>query len=136
MKVPASAGKKESFEELRIFQAARELANRVYELTRSSRLSRDFSLADQMRRSALSVLSNIAEGFERETDAEFIRSLYFAKGSCGELRAQALLASDQSYISEKEHAEIQALCRKLSAGLFNLISYLKQARNSKEKTHS
>ena len=75
------AAKKKSFENLRIFGEARALANRVYELTRAGRISRDFSLVDQMRRSALSVLSNIAEGFERQTDAEFIRSLYIAKGS-------------------------------------------------------
>ena len=90
--------KKGSLENLRIFNDARELANLVYDLTRSESFARDFALKDQMRRSALSVLSNIAEGFERETDAEFARFLYVAKGSCGELRAQTLLAQDQRFV--------------------------------------
>lgn len=106
-----SAAKVKSFEDLRVFQEARTLASHIYALTRSNQLSQDFALVDQMRRSALSVLSNIAEGFERETDAEFVRSLYLAKGSCRELRAQALLAWDQKFMTKDEHEEIRSLCR-------------------------
>ncbi len=89
-----------------------------------------------MRHPAVSVLSNIAEGFERETDAEFVRSLYIAKGSCGELSAQALLAWDQKFISKEEREAIRSQCRKISAGLFNLIAYLRHNRTSCTKERS
>jgi hypothetical protein len=82
-----SRGKGQSFEDLRMFVEARALTNRVYEITRTPAFAKDFALADQMRRSSLSIMSNIAEGYERQTDAEFARFLYIAKASCGELRA-------------------------------------------------
>ncbi|MBI3662066.1 MAG: four helix bundle protein [Acidobacteria bacterium] len=87
-----------SFEDLRIFKEARMLANRICTLTRTEIFSRDYALSDQMRRSAISILSNIAEGYERETTAEFARFLFIAKGSCGELRAQVMLAHDQKFV--------------------------------------
>jgi len=80
-----------------------------------------------MRRAAISIVSNIAEGFERETKPEFIRGLYIARGSCGELRAQCLLASDQKHISEDEHKSIAGDCRRVSAGLWRLIQHLKKS---------
>ena len=82
---------------------------------------------DQMRRSAVSVLSNIAEGYERETDSEFVRSLYIAKGSCGELRAQALVAHDQRYWSDSDYETVVGDCRKVSSQLSKLIAYLKDS---------
>ena len=83
-----------SFEDFEVFQDARELTILIYSLTRSGPISRDLALVNQMRRAAISILSNIAEGFEPETDAEFIRGLYVSKGSCGELRAQNLIVRD------------------------------------------
>ncbi len=123
--------KKGSFENLRIFGEARALANRVYEITSSPPFSRDFVMIDQMRRSAVSILSNIAEGFERQSRAEFVRFLFIAKGSCGELRAQAMLASDRKYMSKKDYEEIDGRCRKLGGGLFRLIEYLKKRESEK-----
>ena len=79
--------KEKSFENLRVFADARQLANRIFDLTSSPAFAKEFALVNQMRRAAVSVLSNIAEGYERETDSEFGRFLYVAKGSCGELRA-------------------------------------------------
>jgi four helix bundle protein len=79
-----------------------------------------------MRRSAISIVSNIAEGFERETKPEFIRGLYIARGSCGELRAQCLLAFDQKYIADDEHTSVSSDCRRLSAGLWRLIQHLRK----------
>ncbi|MDO8137782.1 MAG: four helix bundle protein [Candidatus Brocadiales bacterium] len=80
--------KAEGFEDLVVWQKARELVKRVYELTKGKEFARDFSLVDQLRRASVSVLSNIAEGFERGSNVEFIQFLYVAKGSCGEVRAQ------------------------------------------------
>jgi len=80
-----------------------------------------------MRRAAISILSNIAEGFERRTDPSFAHALMIAKGSCGEVRAQALISLDQKYISPKEYNEVVDSCRRLSAGLAKLIAYLKRS---------
>lgn len=86
----------ESFEELHIYQRARELTNSIYALTRSEIFARDRGLVDQIRRAAVSIMSNIAEGFERGATTEFIQFLYIAKGSCGEVRAQLRIAKDQN----------------------------------------
>jgi four helix bundle protein len=123
----------QSFEDLRVFQEARELSRRVHALTRSGSIAKDFVLVDQMRRAVLSVVSNIAEGFERQSNAEFIRFLYMAKGSCGELRAQALVAMDEGHWTKEIHAEIDDKCRKLSSGLSNFISYLERSDVSRRQ---
>ncbi|MEK7089656.1 MAG: four helix bundle protein [Patescibacteria group bacterium] len=81
----------ERFEELPIWKDARIISSEVYKKTRSFK---DFSLRDQMRRAAVSIVSNIAEGFERWSNKEFIQFLYIAKGSVGELRAQLYVAYD------------------------------------------
>lgn len=77
-----------SFEEMEIWNKAREITNTVYDLSESGRFASDFALRDQMRRAAISILSNIAEGFESQTQQTFIRYLAYAKASAGELRAQ------------------------------------------------
>jgi four helix bundle protein len=112
-------------EDLHIFGQARELANRIYALTRNSSFARDRALQDQTRRAAVSVLSNIAEGFERGTRREFAHALTVAKGSCGELRAQVAVASDQKYLSPADCEDVTNRCRRLSAGIARLISYLR-----------
>ncbi|MCI0403639.1 MAG: four helix bundle protein [Acidobacteria bacterium] len=112
-------------EDLHIYGQARELTNRVYALTRNSSFARDRALQDQMRRAAVSVLSNIAEGFERGSKREFAHALTVAKGSCGELRAQLVVASDQKYLTLAECEDVTDKCRRLSAGISRLISYLR-----------
>ena len=124
------------FEDLRVFQQARELCHRVHILTRTGTISRDRVLVDQMRRAALSVVSNIAEGFERQSNAEFMRFLYIAKGSCGELRAQGLVALDEEHWTKTIHDEINERCRKLSASLSNLISYLAKSAVVRKQQHT
>lgn len=120
-------GTTRTFEDLRIYQEARVLANLVYDLTKRGPVLRDRSFVDQIRRSAGSILWNIAEGFERETNPEFIRGLYIAKGSCGELRAQVTLGTDQKYFSADQCSELVSRCRKLSAGIYKLIQHLKRS---------
>jgi|SRR5882757_5117219 len=80
--------KTERFEDLQVWQLAKEVANLTYDMTLTGKFSQDYVLRDQVRRAAVSIFSNIAEGFERDGNREFIQFLSISKGSCGELRAQ------------------------------------------------
>jgi four helix bundle protein len=122
-----------SFEELEVWQKALALTKTVYKLSGVNAFSRDFSLADQMRRAAVSVLSNIAEGFERGSNTEFIQFLYIAKGSCGEVRAQLYVARELGYIQATEFEQAATLCRDISGQISGFISYLKGSRMKGEK---
>ena len=89
------------FEEILSWQKARELNKAIYSITdKNTSFSKDFGLRDQIRRSSISISSNIAEGFERQTAKEFIRFLYIAKASAGEFRSQTYLAFDLDYLNE------------------------------------
>jgi four helix bundle protein len=87
------------FEDIESWKRARRFTNEIYRITNAGKFSRDFVLRDQIRRAAISILSNIAEGFERGGDNEFLQFLSVAKASCGEERAQLYIALDQEYIS-------------------------------------
>jgi four helix bundle protein len=115
----------QNFEDLNVWQRTRELSGSVYELTKKKDFSKDYSLVDQIRRSSISVLSNIAEGFERGSNKEFMQFLYIAKGSCGEVRSQLYIALDQRYITEEDFNTCKVLCMKISGMISNLINYLK-----------
>ena len=115
-----------SFEDIIAWQKARELNNVIYTLTNSNQLfNSDYGLRDQMRRASISITSNIAEGFERETTKEFIRFLYIAKASAGEFRSQLYLAFDLSYISNEEFKNITIQINEISKLLSGFIKYLK-----------
>ncbi|MDQ2975888.1 MAG: four helix bundle protein [Acidobacteriota bacterium] len=90
--------KVEKFEDLIAWQKARKLTARIYKTTNQGNFARDYSRKDQIRRAAVSTMSNIAEGFERGGAAEFHRFLVMAKGSCAELRNQLYIALDVAYI--------------------------------------
>jgi four helix bundle protein len=122
-----------SFEELPVWQKARELVKYVYTFTRKEAFSRDFSLVDQIRRSSTSVMFNTSEGFERGSNTEFIQFLYIAKGSAGETRAQFYVALDQDYITNEEFKKGCSLCKDVSGQLSGLIDYLKGSRLKGEK---
>jgi four helix bundle protein len=92
--------KSKRFEDLEVWQLSRELVKSIYKLTSGTRFSKDFGLANQIQRSAVSIMSNIAEGFERKSKKEFISFLSIAKGSCGELRSQLYIGLDLSYINK------------------------------------
>ncbi len=97
------------FEDLIAWQKARELTRAIYQITKTSPFSRDFALVDQIRRAAISVMSNIAEGFDREGPVEFHRFLVIAKASCAEVRSQLYIASDVGYLDDQKFAEVMAL---------------------------
>ena len=98
--------KVERFEELIAWQKARTLTSDVYKVTGQGMFSKDFGLKDQMRRAAVSIMSNIAEGFERGRPAEFHQFLSVAKASCAELRSQLYIALDAGYVSESLFDEL------------------------------
>ena len=90
------------FEDIHAWQKARQSTRMIYEVSSTGNFSRDFALRDQIRRSAVSTMSNIAEGFEREGNKEFVNFLTIAKGSCAESRAQLYVALDCGYISRQQ----------------------------------
>lgn len=114
------------FEDINSWQKARALNKKTYELTNNNELfKKDFGLRDQMRRSCISISSNIAEGFERETHKEFIRFLFIAKASAGEFRSQLYLAYDLSYTNQDEFDKLFDAVNEISKMIYGLIKYLK-----------
>ena len=116
----------ERFEDLRAWQTARELTNRIYAITKRDPFKNDWALKDQIRRSSISVMSNIAEGFEARTQAQFIDFLGTAKASAGEVRSQLYIAYDQDYLGEEEFESLFDLADKASRQLHRLIRHLEQ----------
>ena len=113
------------FEELAIFQKARELSKKIYPVTNRDGFKSDFRFVQQIRAAAGSIMDNIAEGFERGGNKEFLNFLYIAKGSCGEVRSQLIRANDVGYLTKEEYNELYTECRKLSAGIMNFIKELR-----------
>jgi len=121
------------FEDLEAWKLARALANRIYDVTSKSDFSRDYGLRDQIRRASISIVSNIAEGFERDGDREFLQFLFVAKGSCGEVRAQLYLAYDRNYLSEEDFGDLSQKALQLSRVIAGLIKYLRQSQITGKK---
>jgi len=113
------------FEELAIFQKARELSKKIYPVTNRDGFKSDFRFVQQIRAAAGSIMDNIAEGFERTGNKEFLNFLYIAKGSCGEVRSQLIRANDVGYLTPEEFDELYSESRKLSAGIMNFIKEIK-----------
>jgi len=114
----------ERFEDIQAWQKARILVREVYGITDRPGFKRDFALREQIRRSAISVSSNIAEGFARRTNKEFTQFLYVAHGSVAEVEAQLYAAQDLGYIGEPEFDKLYALCYDISKMTMGLIKYL------------
>ena len=113
------------FEEHAIFQKARELSKKIYPVTNREVFKSDYRFVQQIRAAAGSIMDNIAEGFERTGNKEFLNFLYIAKGSCGEVRSQLIRANDIGYLTPEEYEELYSECRKLSAGIMNFIKEIK-----------
>ena len=125
----------QQFEDLHVWQDARQVVSAVYTVSKSRAFNADFGLRDQIRRAAVSTMSNIAEGFERGTRKEFVQFLNIAKGSNGEVRSQLCVALDQKYIGEKEFAGLRdslvALSKRLAAFIRYLEGYVANSRVKK-----
>ena len=116
-----------TFEEILAWQKARNLNKRVGELIDSGRFKSNYRLINQIEGSAGSIMDNIAEGFERSGNKEFIQFLYVAKGSCGEFRSQLYRALDRQYILQNEFDDLYELAREVIVMLQKLIDYLEVA---------
>ncbi|RKY08759.1 MAG: four helix bundle protein [Planctomycetota bacterium] len=116
----------QEFRELRVWQEAKELAVQIYKLTTNTNFARNYGLRDQARRAAVSVASNIAEGYERNSNKDFIRYLLISKGSLSELRTQLEIALEIGYIDGKTFEVIEERCQKTTAMLVNLIKARKE----------
>jgi len=112
------------FEDLDVWKNSRELCKKVRKMINETGLSKDFALKDQIQRLSGSVMDNIAEGFERDGNKEFINFLYIAKGSLGETRSQIFRAYDSGYLDEKSLNSFIDDCLNLSGKLKNFINYL------------
>lgn len=112
---------KGGFKELLVWQRAKELAVLVYRLTESGQIARDYGLKDQMRRAAISVPSNIAEGDERDTNKDAVRFLYIAKGSLAELRTQLEIGHEIGYLDKVLFDELDSACVAIGKMLGSLI---------------
>ena len=115
------------FEDIQAWQIARELRRSVYKLTRSKPFSSDFALVDQIRRAAISPCSNIAEGFERGGNREFIQFLSIAKGSIGEIKDQLYCALDEGYISQSQFDETHRQADEASRLVGGFMTYLRKS---------
>lgn len=116
------------FENLEVWKLGRDLVRMLYAITQQGEFSKDYGLKDQIRRAGVSITSNIAEGYERDGDREFLQYLSIAKGSVGEVRSQLHHALDAGYLTETEFTKHHAACIHLSMRLSKFISYLKTNR--------
>ena len=112
------------FEDLKVWQLARELVRAVYQITSTAAFNKDHALRDQLRRAAVSSMANIAEGFERGSKRDFVRFLYMARGSAGEIRSHLYVARDVDYITTSEFEQVESQATGLSKGIFRFIRHL------------
>lgn len=115
------------FRKLIVWQKAKDLSVSIYKVTKDGDIARDFGLRDQIRRSAVSVASNIAEGDERDTDKDSVRFFYMAKGSLAELQTQIQIAHEIDYVKKDVYENIESECNIIGRMIGKLIKARKQA---------
>ncbi|MFN5983798.1 MAG: four helix bundle protein [Fluviicola sp.] len=114
----------ENFESLPVWQASIELCDLIYNATENEHFFKDFALKDQIRRAVISISSNIAEGYERDSMRQRVYFLLIAKGSCGEVRSQLEIAKRRKYISDESFTELIEKCFSVSKQLKGFMNYL------------
>ena len=115
------------FEDIQSWKLARSLTKEIYTITQNGRFAQDFGLRNQIRRACVSIISNIAEGFERDGDREFLQFLAIAKGSAGEVRAHLYVALDQHYIDEETFFSLKIRTEEISRSISGLMKYLRNS---------
>jgi len=113
------------FEDIQAWGRARDLVKEIYALTSKGRFAKDFSLRDQIRRASVSVMSNIAEGFSRQTDREFIQFLYMSKGSVSEIQSQLYVTLDLGYLAQERFSDLYNKADEVAKLISGFIRYLK-----------
>ncbi|MCP4628192.1 MAG: four helix bundle protein [bacterium] len=122
--------RKERFEDIEAWQLAPELTRKVYDLTKKPKFVRDFGLKSQIQDAAGSTMHNIAEGFDSETNPEFIRFLRYAKRSCTEVQSELYVALDQQYITNAEFRDVYDHAGRTRAAIRGFIKYLLSYKQS------
>lgn len=117
----------ERFEDIEAWQLAREMTKAIYAISNDGAFARDFGLRDQIRRASVSIMSNIAEGFERGGDKEFFQFVSLAKGSSGEVRAQLYVALDAGYIDQQTFSQLSDIATQINRMLAGLMKYLRSS---------
>ena len=125
----SSMGKAQKFEDLTIFQMARDLTKEVYTITKDGEFHKDTRFVQQIHAAAGSIMDNIAEGYERDGNKEFVNILYIAKGSCGEVRSQIIRASDVGFIDNETATRLYNDCVSLSKAISKFITSLREAQS-------
>ncbi len=120
-------GKIEKFEDIKAWQKARELNKKIYNITKDSHFSKDFSLKDQIRRASVSIIANIAEGYGRKSKKEFANFLNMSHGSAAEVQCHLYIALDQKYIDPKEFEELYKETEEVSKMIQGFMSYLNES---------
>ena len=113
------------FEDLECWQEARKTANHIYSLCNKNGLRKDYALSDQLKRSGISIMANIAEGFSRQSNKEFVQFLFIAKSSAAEVQSHLYIALDQRYIEQNQFDSLFHSLEKIQKQISNLIKYLK-----------
>ncbi|MBR6021095.1 MAG: four helix bundle protein [Kiritimatiellae bacterium] len=121
--------KVERFEDLEVWQRARQLTGKIYACARHGEFARDYGFRDQICRAAVSVVSNVAEGFDRRSNSQFLQFLDIANGSAGELRAQLYIALDLAYISANQFQDLYSDVTTIGKMLTSLIRHLRSSPN-------
>ncbi len=120
-------GKIQKFEDILAWQKARELTREVYARSTTGAFAKDFGLKDQIQRASVSIMGNVAEGFDRGGDKEFIQFLSVSKGSCGEVKSHLYVALDQQYINPTQFNQIYNSADEAGRLLAGFMAYLKQS---------
>jgi len=126
----------ERFEDIEAWKKARELVNSVYSVTSEGPFAKDYSLKDQVRRASVSVMSNIAEGYARQTDKEFVQFLHIALGSVAEIQSQFYIARDLGYIADAEFNQVYEMASETARITQKTQGTQKNSRNSTNSTSS
>jgi four helix bundle protein len=121
------------FEDIEAWQLARDLTRRIYRLVQEPKFSKDYGLRDQISRASVSIMANIAEGFNAGSNAEFVRFLGYAQRSCAELQSHLYVALDQNYIGGEIFNEMYELVNKATSKVGAFIKYLKQCKTKNEE---
>jgi len=117
----------EKFEDIVAWQKARELTKAVYAQTKGNQFARDFGLKDQIQRASVSIMGNVAEGFDRGGDKEFIQFLSMSKGSCGEVKSHLYVALDQQYVTAAQFTNLYNSADEVGRLLSGFMAYLRQS---------